>query len=402
MNFSLYIAKRYLFSKSSNNTINIITFIATIGVIVGTTALFVVLSGFSGLRSFSLSYVSLIDPEIQITASKGKSFHTSTDFLALITNNDDVSEITQVVEERAFFEYNKKTDIAYIKAVDANYLQVNNMDTTVVVGSWVSDKIINTAVIGGEISDNLGIGIGVYSSQNSLKIYVPKPQKGYATSLKKAFRAVHVQPSGIFQLTSDVDAKYVFIPLKVGQELLNFKADQITAIEVKLIPNANPKSVAKQLKQSLGEKYIVKTRTELNAALHKMLNTENLMSYLIFTLVVIISLFNVIGAIIMMIIDKKSNIKTLHNLGCTVKEIKKIFVLQGFLLSAFGLFVGLLIGIALVAAQLQFHLFKITASLAYPVELNISNILTVILTILILGYIAAKIASNRISETLIR
>lgn len=400
MNFSLYIAKRYLFSKSSNNTINIITFIATIGVIVGTMALFVVLSGFSGLRSFSLSYVSLIDPEIQITASKGKSFYTNDAFFATLAKNNAIAELTRVIEERAFFEYNKKTDIAYIKAIDSNYLHVNNMDTTLVAGTWVSDIVINTAVMGAEIADNLGIG--VYGFMNSLKIYVPKPQKGYSTSLKKAFTEVHVQPSGIFQLTSETDKKYVFIPLQVGQELLNFKTNQITAIEIKLIPNANPKTIAKQLKKSLGSQFTVKTRTELNAALHKMLNTENLMSYLIFTLVIIISLFNVIGAIIMMIIDKKSNIKTLHNLGCTIKEIKKIFVLQGFLLSTFGLFIGLLLGIALVAAQLQFHLFKITTSLAYPVELNFSNIITVILTILILGYLAAKIASSRISETLVR
>ncbi len=400
MNFSLYIAKRYLFSKSSNNTINIITFIATIGVIVGTTALFVVLSGFSGLRSFSLSYVSLIDPEIQITASKGKSFFVNPDFLSKISENNAILETSQVIEERAFFEYNKKTDIAYIKAIDKNYLQVNNMDTTLVVGTWVSDKLLNTAVIGSEIADNLGVGI--FSFLKSLKIYVPKPQKGYASSLKNAFTEIHVQPSGIFQLNAETDGKYIFIPLKKGQELLNFKENQITALEIKLLPNADPSTVAEQLKERLGEQYTVKTRTELNAALHKMLNTENLMSYLIFTLVVIISLFNVIGAIIMMIIDKKNNIKTLHNLGCTVKQIKTIFILQGFLLTAFGLFIGLFIGISLVVLQLQFHIFKITASLAYPVELNISNILTVILTILILGYIAAKIASNRISVTLIR
>jgi len=400
MNFSLYIAKRYLFSKSSNNTINIITIIATIGVIVGTIALFVVLSGFSGLRSFSLSYVKLFDPEIQITASKGKSFHVSDDFLNLLKNNPDIAEFTKVIEERAFFEYNKKTEIAYIKAIDTNYLYVNKMDTTIVTGGWVDTEPFPVAVIGAQIANKLSVG--VYSFLEPLKIYVPKPQKGYSTSLKKAFNEIHVQPSGIFQLTSDIDSKYVFIPLHLGQKLLNFNETQITAIEVKLTDGKSPKETANHLKDILGDSYTVKTRIELNAAFHKMLNTENLMSYLIFTLVVIISLFNVIGAIIMMIIDKKNNIKTLHNMGCTLDQIKKIFVLQGFLLSAFGLFVGLLIGTILVGLQLQFHLFKITATLAYPVELNISNILIVTATILTLGYLAAKIASSKISESLAR
>jgi len=400
MNFSLYIAKRYLFSKSSNNTINIITIIATIGVIVGTMALFVVLSGFSGLRSFSLSYVNLFDPEIQITASKGKSFHVNDDFLNLLKNNPDIAEFTKVIEERAFFEYNKKTEIAYIKAIDTNYLYVNKMDTTIVMGGWVDTDPFPVAVIGAQIANKLSVG--VYSFLEPLKIYVPKPQKGYSTSLKKAFSEVHVQPSGIFQLTSDIDSKYVFIPLHLGQKLLNFKENEITAVEVKLTEGTSPKNATNNLKEVLGDSYTVKTRTELNAALHKMLNTENLMSYLIFTLVVIISLFNVIGAIIMMIIDKKSNIKTLHNIGCTLDQIKKIFVLQGFLLSAFGLFVGLLIGIILVGLQLQFHLFKITASLAYPVELNMSNIIIVTATILTLGYLAAKIASSKISDSLVR
>ncbi|PCH73029.1 MAG: ABC transporter permease [Flavobacteriaceae bacterium] len=400
MNISLYIAKRYLFSKSSNNTINIITLIATIGVIVGTMSLFIVLSGFSGLKTFSLNFEKLFDPEIQITSHKGKTLIADASFFKKLKKESDISQITSVIEERAFFEYNKKTEIAYIKAVDTNYTNVNKMDTTVVIGKWVGTNPFPIAVVGAGIANKLSIG--VYSFLEPLKIYVPKPQKGYSTSLKNAFNEVLVQPGGIIELTQEINNKYVFIPLELGRELLNYKKNQVSAIEIKLIPNSNSKNTAKRIQRILGDAYVVKTRIELNAALHKMLNTENLMSYLLFTLVVIISLFNVIGAIIMMIIDKKSNIKTLNNLGCTLKQIKNIFVLQGFLLTTFGLFIGLSIGVLLIAAQMEYELFMINASFPYPVELNLQNIITVILTILILGFIAAKIASSRISETLIR
>jgi len=146
---------------------------------------------------------------------------------------------------------------------------------------------------------------------------------------------------------------------------------------------------------------VVENREQLNAVLYKMLNTENLASYLVFTLILIIALFNVIGAIIMMILDKKDNLKTLYNLGATIKEIKRVFILQGFLLSVVGLVIGLTLGILLVLLQKKYHLFMITQHLAYPVEFTFFNVLTVIVTILVLGFLASKIASSRISKKLV-
>ena len=151
----------------------------------------------------------------------------------------------------------------------------------------------------------------------------------------------------------------------------------------------------------MGNTLKVQTKEQLNALFYKVINTENFVFYLIFTLIVIIALFNVIGAIIMMIIDKKSNLKTLSSLGATVKDIKKIFVLQGFLLTVFGMIIGLSLGIILVIIQKQFSLFMITQNLAYPIEFRFSNLLIVIVTIIILGFIASKIASSRISKEFI-
>ena len=159
--------------------------------------------------------------------------------------------------------------------------------------------------------------------------------------------------------------------------------------------------IAKKLQNDLGTTFKVQTKEQLNEVFYKVINTENFVSYLIFTLIIIIALFNVIGSIIMMIIDKKDNLKTLFSLGATVAEIKKIFVIQGFLLTFFGMIFGLFLGVILVLLQKKYGWFMITESLAYPVEFRFTNLLVVVFTITILGYIAAKIASSRISKEFI-
>lgn len=399
MNFPLYIAKRYLFSKSSNNTINIITLIATVGVIVGTLALFIVLSGFSGLREFSVGFLNISDPDIKITSEKGKSFLFNSKVEQAINNQKNIAFYSKVIEERAFFDFNNKTHIAYIKGVDTNYTQVNSIDTTVFIGTWLDKNIPSGVVVGNRISSTLSLG--VFDFIEPLKIYVPKPGRGYITNPNKAFNQINTQPIGIFGLTEEIDRKFVFITLELAQELLSYKPEQLSAIEIKVDNIKNRAAVISNLKEELGSAYTIETREQLNAVFYKMLNTENLASYLIFTLILIIALFNVIGAIIMMILDKRDNLKTLYSLGATIKDIKRVFVLQGFLLSVLGLIIGLSAGIILVLLQKKYKLFMITQNLAYPVEFTFFNVFSVAITILILGYLASKIASSRISKTLI-
>lgn len=399
MNFPFYIAKRYLFSKSSNNTINIIAFIATIGVVIGTLALFIVLSGFSGLRAFSLSFLNTSDPDIKITSVKGKSFLFTNEIKSKLDDQNGIASYSKVIEERAFFDFNEKTHIAYIKGVDSNYTNVNRLDTTVYVGTWLDKYVPMGAVVGNGISNILSVG--VFDFIEPLKIYVPKPGVGYVTSPKNAFSEIRTQPIGIFALTDEIDKKYTFISLNAAQELLNYTSTQLTGIEIKASNIDDRDQIIDYLKKELGSKFKIETREQLNAVFYKMLNTENLASYLIFTLILIIALFNVIGAIIMMILDKKENLKTLYNLGATITEIKRVFILQGFLLSVVGLFIGLSLGIILVLLQKKYHLFMITQNLAYPVEFNFYNVFTVILTILVLGLLASKIASSRISLKLV-
>ena len=399
MNFPLYIAKRYLFSKSSNNTINIITLIATIGVIIGTLALFIVLSGFSGLRTFSVRFLNASDPDIKITASQGKSFYFTDSVRNSLANQNNIASYSKVIEERAFFDFNKKTHIAYIKGVDSNYVHVNSLDTTIYVGTWLDTDFPLGAVVGNGIAEVLSIG--VFDFIEPLKIYVPKPGKGYITNPKNAFNKINSQPIGVFALTDEIDAKFTFISLELAQDLLKYFPNQISGIEIKVDNIKGRDQVIADLKNKLGPDYNIETREQLNAVFYKMLNTENFVSYLIFTLILIIALFNVIGAIIMMILDKRENLKTLYNLGATIKEIKRVFILQGFLLSVFGLIIGLSVGVILVLIQKKYHLFMITQHLAYPVEFTFFNMFSVMITILVLGFLASKIASSRISKKLV-
>ncbi|WP_298878493.1 ABC transporter permease [uncultured Polaribacter sp.] len=398
MNFPLYIAKRYLFSKTSNNAINIITIIASFGVIVGSLALFIILSGFSGLRTFSYSLLDVSDPDIKITSTKGKSFLYTSDIHEVLNKNVSINAYTKIVEERVFLEYNDKNEIAYIKGVEENYTSITNIDSVINVGNWLYKEQPKTAVIGNGISRKLSLGILNFGEP--LSILVPKPGTGFINPLN-AFYKIDVQIVGLYSGTEDFESKFVFVSLNDAKELLKFKENQITGIEVKLNNNIDADSFRDEIQAELGSQFKVQTKQQLNEVFYKVINTENFVSYLIFTLIVIIALFNVIGAIIMMIIDKKSNLKTLFSLGATIKEIKKVFVLQGFLLTVLGMSIGLILGIILVFIQQKFGIFMITYNLPYPVEFKFSNLLIVIVTITILGFIASKIASSRISREFI-
>ena len=397
MNFSFYIAKRYLFSKSSNNAINIITIIASFGVIVGSLALFIILSGFSGLRNFSDSLLEFSDPDIKILPAQGKTFSANDSLLTTLKNNPDIVSFSKIIEERVFLKNEEKEHIALVKGVDENYAQVVKIDSALILGNWLNPEFDNIAVIGNGISYKLSLGVLDYGK--SLEIFVPKPGTDFLN--KSSFRSIDVKVYGIYAGTESFENKYVYVTLLNAKELLGFKQNQLSGIEINIPLKSNPNTIAEQLQKDLGPTYTVKTKAQLNELYYKVINTENFVSYLIFTLIVIIALFNVIGAIIMMIIDKKQNLKTLYNLGLNLPEIKRIFVIQGFLLTLLGMFIGVFMGAILVVIQQQFNVFMITMAIPYPVELNFGNFLIVFLTISTLGFLASKIASSRISTKFI-
>lgn len=399
MRFPLYIAKRYLFTKSKSNAINIITIIAAIGVFAGAFSLFIVLSGFSGLRDFSLSFSNEFDPDLKAVPDQGKVLNISEEQLAKLQQIPEITEFSKIVEERVILSYKSKTNPAYIKGVDENYRRVNQIDSAIVFGTWLT-KSEPQVVIGNGLSRLLDIG--TFNYQNLLKIMVPKPGKAAInmTNLQDAFNTRQSIVSGIYSVNEELDDKYVFTNINFAKDLLNLTENEYSAVEFRLHPEASIGDVTEQINDIFEGKAIVKTRAELNDALNKMLNSENLFVYLIFTLVLTIALFNVVGSIIVMILDKRENIKTLYNLGATPNQIKKIFFLQGMLMTGLGGVIGLLVAIILIALQMNYDLVMITPNLPYPVQMKVENIFIVLITIFILGFIASYIAAGRSKKAL--
>ena len=403
MNIALYIAKRYLVSKSSQNAVNIINFVSFLVIVIGAASLFIVLSAFAGLKTLSLSFSNSFDPDLKAISQEGKYFRLSESDLQKLDSLEGVYAYSQEVEERIFLTHKQKNFIAYIKAVDSNYVRVIDVDTVIYYGSWIQDNPYQV-VPGIGIANALGLGINDY--RNPLKILAPKPGKGSITSgmnsNNKPYNDLSVTVSGVYTIEDNLDKKYVFAKLSTIQPLLEKDPDQITGINFKLAPDANLSLVSLNIKNVLGDKIIIKTRAQLNDSLYKMLNMENLAIYLIFTLVLIIALFNVVGAIIMMILDKKANISTLYSMGISIKKLRETYFLQGLLVTSVGGLLGILLASFIVWTQLQFQWIKLTPTLAYPVEFQVGNLLIVFATIFILGFIASKIAASRINKKLIQ
>ncbi|WP_164905445.1 ABC transporter permease [Flavobacterium sufflavum] len=398
MNFPLYIAKRYIRSNSKNNAINIINRIASMGIIVGAMALFVVLSVFSGLKVFSLSFSNDIDPDLKITSTLGKSFFITPAQEAEIRKIDGVASFSKIIEERVLFTFDNKQEVTYLKGVDTNYSKVNNVNKIIYNGQWLEDNTYQVVVGFGFVQK---LSLGLLDFNKHLEVLVPKAGKGNIENAEEAFNKSEIFPIGIYAINEDLDSKYVFANLSLAQELLEYKSNQISGIELKEKPNVDENIIIEKLNTIFKGKVNIKNRAQLNESLYKMLNTENIAVYLIFTLVIVVALFNLIGALIMMILDKKGNLKTLYNLGTEIKNLRKIFLLQGTLLSFFGGLIGLVLGIAIVLLQQHFEWIMITPTLAYPVVFSIENVLIVMATIVSLGFIASLIASSRVSEKLL-
>lgn len=368
------------------------------GIVVGTMALFVVLSVFSGLKVFSLSFTNEIDPDLKMTSTLGKSFFISKEQENQLKKIEGVASYTKIIEERVLFLFKDKQHVTYLKGVDSIYPVVNDIKKKLFNGQWLRRDSYQV-VIGYRMAQDFSMGI--LDFENPLQIFAPKPGKGAIENPNEAFTKTDVLPVGVYSISEDLDSKYVFADLGLTQELLMYKPNQISGIEFKLKPNADENAITNQLKKIFDNKVTLKNRAQLNESLYRMLNTENIVVYLIFTLVIVVALFNLVGALIMMILEKKGNLKTLFNLGTEINSLRKIFLLQGTLLSIFGGLLGLALGIILVVLQQKYELIMLTATLAYPVVFTVENVLIVLGTIVSLGFVASLIASSRVSKKLL-
>lgn len=397
MNVPFYIARRYLFSKSSNTAINIITWIASIGVIAGALSLFVVMSAFSGLKEFSLSFTNKFDPDLKVVPASGKFFDVDSLHESKLKTHKDIVLYSEVIEERVLLSFKSKNTPAFIKGVDTTYKTINDIENSIFLGQWLEENR-SQVVLGNDLSRKLSVGVRDYSGL--LSLYVPKPGKGQIMDVKQAFRTSNATVVGIYSINEELDKKFAFTDIGFARRLLQLKGHEVSALEVKVKAKADFNSVKGDLVEMFDGEVEVKDRIQLNDSLYKMLNTENLAVYLIFTLVIIIALFNVIGSIIMAVLEKRQNSKTLLNLGLTKKEIQRIFFYQGGLMSVAGGIVGLVLAILLVLSQLYLEWIMITPNLAYPVKLEFVNVAIVFITISSLGFLASYISSQAVKRSL--
>jgi len=365
--------------------------------IVGGASLMIVLAGFSGLRTFSMSFSNFFDPDLKIFPKTGKIFSLSPMQEAALKESGVVASYTKALEERVFLNSRGKNYIAYIKGVDENYPKVNAVDSILVISpkEWLLSE--DYVVVGNIIAETLNLGL--FTSTTPLQIIVPKAGKGSITSSSSPYREETVLLSDYYQVTEDLDSKYVFATLSLAQRLTGVQANEVSAVEIKLSKGVSVAEGKKRLQKVWGDGFVIKDRMALNEDLYKMFQTENLATYLIFTLVLIVALFNLVGAIIMMILDKRKNLYTLFALGMTERQIRAIFFLQGVIVSLLGAIFGVGLGVGIAWLQKTYPMLYINPNaavpIAYPMDIRLLEIVVVFFTIFVLGIIASAIGASR-------
>jgi len=398
LGFPFYIARRYTISRSKSTAVNIITAIAAVGILASTAALFIIMSAFSGLRDFSLSFTDATDPDLKLSPASGKTMVLSPGQEQQLKNLKGIAVYSKVAEERVLFYFDGKEQVAILKGVDSLFQKVSTMPEKLAGGQWPLTETTQ-AVAGAGIFNKLSLGLFDYN--RVLEVYVPKPGKGTIDTPEDAFNKSGLSVVGVYNINDDIDSKYVFCNLDLAQELLAFEPNRISSLELKMSAGANETQVRQQLGTIFQNKVIIKNRAQLNDSLYKMLNAENLVTYLFCSLVVVLTLFCLAGALIMLILDKKENIRTLYCLGTEVNGLRKIFLYQGIFITALGTFFGMAIATGLILLQQHFQLFMITDQMAYPVAFRVENVAIVLATIFILGILASFIAAGRVNKKLL-
>jgi len=396
VNTSYYIARRYLVSRSSNNAINFMSLLAGVGVFVSAASLFVVLAGFNGLKDFSLGFISYTSPDLKVSANSGKSFFLSEKKFVEISGLSLFSGVSKSVEERVLISTNKNNQVVRLKGVDGLFPS-SIVDSILVEGHWVNQEE-SVIVAGWGVANSLGLE--VLDNINAPVLYAPRPGSGQVLSVDDAFASSAFITSGVFEINEESNNNLVYTSLSAAQELLGYAPSQISSLNFYLHSSVNEVLAVEEIKAVLGNSFLVKNRLAQNDTLYKMLNTEQAAVYLIFTLVVVIALFNVVGALIMMILEKRKDLAVLFSLGLVKKEIGQVFFYQGVLISVFGSLFGVFVGFCLVVLQQGFSLFMITPSLAYPVSVSAMTFVVVLLTVVVLGSLASKLASLQTLKSL--
>jgi len=398
MNLSFFIARRYLISKKSHNLINLISSISVVGLAVGSFALIVVLSVFNGFEDVIKSLYGSFNPDLEISATNGKTIDFESFPKDKIIAFQDVKGIAKVIEEDALFKYSDKQYIGRIKGVENNYRNLSGIDSMIVDGYFVlKEGQANFAVVGSGVAWYLGI----YPENTSqlLNVYVPKRGNASSFNLSSAFNQKAVHPAGVFSVQQEFDEKYVFLPLGFVAELMNYK-NELTVVEVFTKPKADVTVLQQKIGMLLGDGYQVKNRYQQNMALYKVMKSEKMAIFIILVFILALASFNMIGSLSILIVEKTKDIAVLKSMGANKKLIKRTFTYEGMLISFIGAAAGLAMGFLVLYLQQSFGLVSLGSGEgdfiidAYPVKMYWFEFFYVFAVVQIIGFLATLYPVN--------
>ena len=395
MNFSFFIARRYLFSKKSTNVINVISGISVIGVLVGTAALVILLSAFNGLESWVVKLYNSFDPDIKIERVDHKRFTAQEFPFEKLKSLQDVAYVLPVLEENGMLTYNDAQFICTIKGVAPQFVRMSGIDSMLSSGNFsLNNNNQPAALLGRGIA--YALSFNLKNMNTKVDLYVPQPNADFSTNPAEAFKTGSININGIFEIQPEFDTKYIIVPIDFAQELFNLPGN-FNSIELQFKPSTKNNENLQQTIQSLvGSNYVVKNRFQQHELLYKIINSEKWAVYLILSFILFIAIFNITGSLTMLIVDKSSDIATLKALGADTKTIKQIFFLEGLLISTLGLIIGLFAGVVIVQAQDMFQFVLINDVDPYPVVLKTMDLIYISATVIAIGAFAAWFPANRL------
>ena len=408
MNFPFYIARRYLFSKKSHNAINVISAISVCGVALATLALICTLSVFNGFQDLVASFFTAFDPELKVTAVRGKVFDGQDPRVLALKQMPEVEVYSESLEDNAMVQYQGRQAMAVIKGVEDNFDRLTPIDS-ILFGRgdlMLHDEVADYAIPGIQLLSSLGSGIRFL---DPLEIYAPKRgAKVNVANPSTAFVSGNLFSSGlVFAVNQEkYDASYILTSLAFARRLFQYDTE-VSAVNLRLNPDADIDAVKKEVQERLGADFRVQDRYEQQADTYRIMRVEKLISYLFLTFILVIACFNVIGSLSMLIIDKREDVVTLRNLGASDSQIVRIFLFEGRMISFFGAFVGVALGLFLCWLQQAFGLIRLGNSGsfvvdAYPVSVEAMDVLVVFVTVLLVGFLSVWYPVRYLSKRLLK
>lgn len=407
MNFPFYIARRYLFSKKSHNAINVISAISVCGVALATLALVCTLSVFNGFQDLVTTFFTAFDSQLKITAVRGKVFDGQDKRVLQLKKMPDVEVYSESLEDNVMVQYQGRQAMAVVKGVEDNFDQLTPIDS-ILFGRGdllLHDEVVDYAIPGIQLLSTLGSGIRfldpleIYAPRRGAKVNMANPSTAFVTG--------NLFSSGlVFAVNQEkYDASYILTSIDFARRLFQYTTE-VSAINLKLKAGADTDAVKKHIQDLLGDDFLVQDRYEQQADTYRIMEIEKLISYLFLTFILMIACFNVIGSLSMLIIDKRDDVVTLRNLGASDRQIVRIFLFEGRMISFFGAFAGVVLGLLLCWLQQEYGLIALGSSGsfvvdAYPVSVHASDVLLIFITVLLIGFLSVWYPVRFLSKRLL-